>query len=121
MRYKQYNKLKDLSRRQRRALKKLLFDGEEFVMAIDCKEGRLRSKSNQKLVLTTQRVLTFDKGLTNTSSEDYTLDSITSIQLDSGLRSSSIRLQGSGIDDTFPATKSGGQGFVQAVREQMTT
>jgi len=121
MRYKQYDSLKALSRRQRRALKKLLFDGEEFLMGIDCKEGRIRSKTNQKLVLTAQRVLTFDKGLMNTSSEDYTLDSITSIQLDTSLRSSSIRLQGTGIDDTFPATKSGGQAFVQAVREQMTT
>lgn len=121
MRYKQYNSLGDLDRRRRRALKKLLFDGEEFVMAIDCKEGRLRSKTNQKLVLTSERVLTFEKGLVSTTSEDYALDSISSIQLDTSMRSSTIQLQGSGIDDTFPATKSGGRAFVQAVREQMAT
>jgi hypothetical protein len=121
MRYKQYDSLKALSRRQRRALKKLLFDDEEFVMGIDCKEGRVRSKNNQKLVLTTERVLAFEKGLTSTSSEDYALDSITSIQLDTGLRSAKIQLQGSAIDDTFPATKGGGRAFVQAVREQLAT
>ena len=116
--YSRYDSLGDLDRRRRKAVKKALFEGEEFIMAIDCKEGRIRSNTNRKLVLTSGRVLSVRKGLIGSSTEDYTLDEITSIQYNTGLRSGKLRLQGAAIDDEFPTPKSLGQEFANAVREQ---
>ena len=119
MRYKKYDSLDSLPRRQRKAIKNMLFDGEEFVMAIDCRKGRVRSKHNKKLVVTDARVFSMKKGLMRRASEDYSLNDISSIQFSKGIRKSKIRLQGSGIDDEYPAKKSHGEAFVAAVREQI--
>ena len=117
--YNLYENLDDLDRRRQSALKDILFEGEEFVLAIDCKEGRIRSKTNTKLVLTDNRIIAFKKGIIKMASEDYNLDDISSIQFESGIMSSEIHLQGSGIDDEYPAAKKHGQRFVSAARKKM--
>ena len=117
--YNRYDTLADLDRRRRKAVDSMLFEGEEFVLAIDCKEGRIRSKTNTKLVLTNTRVIAVKKGLIGKRSEDYSLSDISSVQYDTSLLSGSLKLQGSGIDDEYPTTKRLGQAFSNAVRKQM--
>lgn len=119
--YEQYGTVSEVPRRYRKRLKKLLFDGEEFVMAIDTKSGRVRSKHNTKLVLTDQRVIRMKPGMVRSKIEDYDLGEITSIQFNRGIRKSKLKLQGSAIDDAYPTTKRHGREFVSAAREQMVT
>ena len=117
--YEGYSSLDELPRRYRKRAEEQLFDGEEFVRAIDTKTGRFRSKHNQKLVLTDSRVIRMKSGVIRSNTEDYRLEDITSIQFDRGVRTSKITLQGSGIDDSYKVTKRLGQPFVSAVREQI--
>lgn len=117
--YEQYDTLSEIPRRYRKRLKKHLFDDEEFIMAIDAKSGRVRSKHNTKLVLTDQRIIRMKSGLVRSKTEDYNLEEITSIQFNRGLRKSKLKLQGSAIDDTYPTTKRHGRAFATAARERM--
>ena len=116
--YKRYESLDDLPRRYRKRVKDLLFEDEEFVLAIDTKSGRVRSKHNAKLVLTDSRILRVKSGLVRSESEDYSLDEISSIQFNRGLRKSELVLQGSAIDDTYTTTKRHGEAFASAARQQ---
>lgn len=118
-RYKSYDSLGDLDRRRRKAVKGLMFDDEEFQYAVDVKEGRVRTSTNQKLVLADSRIIAVKKALANLDSEDYSLEDIASVKFESGLRTAEITLQGSGIDDEYPISKSMGRKFVNLAREQM--
>jgi len=117
--YNDYEDIDDLDGRRRKALEGLMFDDEQFLYAIDVKEGRVRSKTNEKLVLTDSRIIAFKKGVVNLSSEDYSLGDVSSVKFDSGMMSAEITLQGSGIDDEFEVAKDMGQDFVNRVREQI--
>lgn len=117
--YEQYETLGDIPQRYRKRLNDILHDSEEFVLAIDTKSGRFRSKHNTKLVLTNQRVIRMKSGMVRSKTEDYSLEDITSIQFNRGIRKSELKLQGSAIDDTYSTTKRHGQAFVSAARERM--
>ncbi|NIC00155.1 PH domain-containing protein [Halobacterium sp. R2-5] len=96
-----------------------MFDDEEFQYAVDVKEGRVRTTTNQKLVLTDSRIIAVKKALVGLDSEDYSLGEVASVKFESGLRTAKITLQGSGIDDEYPVSKSMGRKFVNLAREQM--
>ena len=98
-----------------------MFDDEEFVLAIDTKSGRVRSKHNTKLVLTDSRILRVKAGMVRSESEDYSLAEISSIQFNRGLRKSELVLQGSGINDTYATTKRHGEAFASAARGQQSS
>lgn len=115
--YSAYKTLDDLPRRQRNAVQSMLLTDEKFQSGIDCAEGRAVTKWNTKLILTNQRILAVKKGIIGRETEDYSLQDITSIKLDTGLISGELTLQGSGIMDEYEVPKGAGKRFVQAVRE----
>lgn len=115
--YRLYESLDDLPRRERKALDGMLFDGEGFVLALDCKEGRAGSRHNTKLVLTNFRVVALKQGLVRGHAEDYNLSDLSSIEFDTGLLGAEITLGGSGIAATYPAKKDHGERFVSKARE----
>lgn len=76
------------------------------------------NRFSEKLVLTDQRILMFKRGWIRESSEDYSLDEITSISLDKGMFSAKMKIQGAGINDAFRLLAEEGRDFQTAVREQ---
>ena len=68
--YERYDSLNDLPRRYRKRVQDLMFDDERFVLAIDTKSGRVRSKHNTKLVLTDGRIIRVKAGIVRSKSED---------------------------------------------------
>lgn len=117
--YKQYDSIDELTRRYRKRVQTQMFDGEEFVKAIDTKAGRIRSKHNEKLVLTDQRILRVAAGVVRSTTEDYSISEITSIEFNRGVRKSKLTIQGAAIDESFPTTKRHGETFATEARKQL--
>jgi hypothetical protein len=112
----------EFHRSNRSYLDSLIHADEQFVCAISATDGRWarwRMRKSTKLVLTTDRLIMFKRGLLRKQSEDYALDSITSVQYSSGLGGGVIRVQGAHIDDRYRALSNTGQQFVTELRRVM--
>lgn len=122
---KTYNSLEDFDSKTSNAIEQLIYSDETFIVGIQAYASIFTTwwrwwydRFSEKLILTDQRILMFKRGWIRESSEDYTLDEITSISFDKGMFSAKMKIQGAGISDSFRLPAEEGRDFQKAVREQ---
>lgn len=122
---KTYSDLADFDDKTSNVIEALLYSDETFITGIQAYASIFTTwwrwwynRFSRKLILTDQRILMFKRGWIRESSEDYTLDEITSISFDKGMFSARMKIQGAGINDSFQLPAQEGRDFQKAVREQ---